>query len=75
MAQLFSLGGIARMAYFFKLRDFEKRFDTMDVEELKRWQVYWTQHAQGLAPKIRKIAMKRVHEVERAIELGSRDES
>ena len=46
VAQLFSLGGIARMAYFFKLRDFEKRFDTMDVEELKRWLVYWTDHAQ-----------------------------
>ena len=60
------------MAYFFELRDFEKRFDTMDVEELKRWQVYWKQHAQGLAPKIRKIAMKRVHQVERAIELKSR---
>jgi hypothetical protein len=63
------------MAYFFKLRDFEKRFDTMDVEELKRWQVYWTQHAEGLVPKIRKIAMKRVHMIERAIELRSRDES
>jgi branched-subunit amino acid aminotransferase/4-amino-4-deoxychorismate lyase len=69
------LGGYTRMAYFFKLRDFEKRFDTMDVEELKRWLVYWTEHAQRLAPKIRKIAMKRVHQVERAIELRSRDES
>jgi hypothetical protein len=75
VAQLFSLGGIARMAYFFKLRDFEKRFDTMDVEELKRWLVYWTDHAQRLAPKIRKIGMKRVHKIERAIELRSRDES
>ncbi len=63
------------MAYFFKLRDFEKRFDTMDVEELKRWLVYWTEHAQQLAPKIRKIGMKRVHEIERAIELKSRDDS
>jgi hypothetical protein len=62
------------MAYFLKLRDFEKRFDSMEVEELQRWQVYWTQHAQGLAPKMRKIAMKRVHQVERAIELKSRGE-
>ena len=62
------------MSYFFKLRDFEKRFDTMDVKELKRWQAYWTQYAQGFAPKIRKIAMKRVHQVERAIELKSRGE-
>lgn len=43
----------------------------MDVEELKRWQVYWMQHSRGLVPKIRKIAMKRVHQVERAIELKS----
>ena len=63
------------MAYFFKLRDFEKRFDTMGVEELKRWQAYWTQHAQGLAPKVRKLAMKRVHEIVRAIERRSGDKS
>jgi hypothetical protein len=63
------------MAYFFKLRDFEKRFDTMGVEELKRWQAYWTQHAQGLAPKVRKIAMKRVYEIEKAIERRSSNES
>ena len=63
------------MAYFIKLRDFEKRFDTMGVEELKRWQVYWTQHAQGLAPKVRKLAMKRVHDIERAIERRSGDVS
>ena len=62
------------MGYFYELRDFEKRFDTMGVEELKRWRVYWTQHAQGLAPKIRKLAMKRVHTIERAIELRSRDD-
>ena|SRR5450759_2736027 len=67
--------GIARIAYFYKLRDFEKRFDTMGVEELKRCQVYWTQHAQGLAPKVRKLAMKRVHDIERAIERRSGDQS
>jgi len=61
------------MRTFSKLRDFEKSFDTMGVDELKRWQVYWTQHAQALAPKVRKIAMKRVHKVERAIELRSRE--
>jgi hypothetical protein len=63
------------MAYFFNLRDFEKRFDTMGVDELKRWKVYWTQHAQGLVPKIRKQAMKRVYEIEKAIERRSRDEN
>jgi hypothetical protein len=62
------------MAYFSKLRDFERRFATMDVEELKRWRAYWTQHAQGLSPKVRKQAMKRVREIERAIERRSGDE-
>jgi len=61
------------MGYFFKLRDFEKRFDTMGVDELKRWRVYWTQHAQGLAPKVRKQALKRVYEIEKAIERRSGD--
>ena len=62
---------MVHMAYFYKLRDFEKRFDTMSVEELKRWKVYWTQHAQRLVPKIRKQAMKRVYEIEKAIERKS----
>jgi hypothetical protein len=60
---------------FEKLRDFERRFVKMDVDELKRWKIYWTQHAQGLAPKIRKQAMKRVYEIDKAIERKSADES
>ena len=59
------------MAFFSKLRDFEKRFDTMGVDELKRWLVYWTQHVQGLAPKVRKQAMKRVYEIEKSIQRKS----
>jgi hypothetical protein len=54
-----------------KLRDFEKRFDSMEVEELKRWKIYWTHVADGLAPKIRKQAMKRIYDVEKAIERRS----
>ena len=50
------------MAIFSKLQDFERRFETMSVEELKRWETYWTQHAQGLSPKVRKQAMKRVYD-------------
>lgn len=61
------------MAYFYDLRDFEKRFDAMSVEELKRWKTYWTQHAQGLGPKVRKQAMKRVYDIERAIERRSKE--
>jgi hypothetical protein len=37
--------------------------------------VYWTQHAQGLAPKVRKQAMKRVYEIEKAIEQRSKVEN
>jgi len=69
------VGGTARVAYFFKLRDFEKRFDTMGVDELRRWRVYWTEHAQGLAPKVRKQAMKRVDEIEKAIQKQSQEDS
>ena len=58
-----------------KWRDFEKRFDTMSVEELKRWEIYWTQHAQSMAPKGQKLAMKTVYRVQRAIELRLRDAS
>ena len=43
--------------------------DTMDVAELERWKSYWTRHAQQLAPKVRKLAMKRVYDIEKAIEL------
>jgi len=64
------------MARFSQLKDFEQRFDSMGVKELKRWKSYWTDHAQGLAPKIRKQAMKRVYEIEKAIERKSgEDES
>ena len=63
------------LAYFNQLRDFERRFDTMSVEELEKWKIFWTQHAQGLAPKIRKLAMKRVHKIENAIQSRSQEES
>jgi hypothetical protein len=43
------------MSRFQKLKDFERRFETMSVDELKQWKIYWTQHAQGLAPKVRKL--------------------
>jgi hypothetical protein len=61
----------AHMSRFQKLKDFERRFDTMGVDELKHWQTYWTQHAQGLAPKVRKQAMKRVYDIEKAIQQKS----
>jgi hypothetical protein len=56
------------MSQFHQLRDFEQRFDTMGVEELREWKEYWTRHAQQLAPKVRKQAMKRVYDIDKAIE-------
>ena len=55
------------MGKFRKLVDFESRFPTMDIAELKDWRAYWTWHAQWLAPKVRKAAMKRVYEIDKAI--------
>jgi hypothetical protein len=63
------------MSRFQKLEDFERRFDTMSVDELKRWKSYWTYHAQQLAPKVRKQAMKRVYDIERAIEKRTQDDA
>jgi hypothetical protein len=55
------------MSSFSQLRDFEKRFPNMDMPELKKWATCWTHHAEGLAPKVRKQAMKRVYEIEKVI--------
>jgi hypothetical protein len=63
-----------RMSQFRQLRHFEQRFDSMSVGELERWKAYWTQHAQLLAPKVRKQAMKRVHKIEKAIQARSRQD-
>jgi hypothetical protein len=61
------------MSRFQKLEDFERRFDTMALEELKQWKDYWTRHAQQLAPKVRKQALKRVYDIEKAIEKRTQD--
>ena len=55
------------MGTFKQLEDFEKRFDAMDALELARWRAYWVAHAQNLAPKVRKEAMRRVHRIDKAI--------
>jgi hypothetical protein len=56
------------MSQFHQLKDFEQRFETMGVEELRQWKEYWTRHAQQLAPKVRRLAMKRVYDIDKAIE-------
>ena len=66
-------GSITGMSRFQALDDYERRFETMRVDELRQWKNYWTRHADQLAPKVRKQAMKRVREIERAIEKRSQD--
>ncbi|HEY5744973.1 MAG TPA: hypothetical protein VIU12_02755 [Chryseolinea sp.] len=61
------------MATFKELREFERRFDTMSVDELRKWKTYWTEHAQHLQPKMKKQAMKRVYDIEKAIEKRSQE--
>jgi|GEM_PF-7084998 len=46
----------------------------MDLGELKRWKKYWIQHAEGLSSKVKKLAMKRVHEIEKAIQQRSKEQ-
>jgi hypothetical protein len=55
------------MGKFKQLEDFEERFDSMGAAELARWRAYWVAHAQNLAPKVRKEAMRRVHRIDKAI--------
>lgn len=64
------------MSNFKELEEFESRFETMDAPELRRWRDYWTQHAQHLQPKVKQIAMKRVHRIDKAIQqrLSERDD-
>ncbi|TBR36085.1 MULTISPECIES: hypothetical protein [Dyella] len=61
------------MGQFRELEDFKRRFDAMDVEELRRWRIYWIQHAQSLGPKVRKLALKRVLAIDKAIHARSVD--
>jgi hypothetical protein len=62
------------MSRFRGLHEFEARFAEMDVPELRRWRTHWTRHAELLAPKVRKLAMKRVHRIDAAIARKLRDE-
>jgi len=56
------------MSRFKALDEFESRFERMDVPELQRWRGYWLQHAELLAPKARKEAMRRIHKIDKAIQ-------
>jgi hypothetical protein len=62
------------MGKFHELEDFERTFDAMGVGLLKWWKWYWTRHAEQLSPKARRQAMKRVRDIEKAIEQRGGDE-
>jgi hypothetical protein len=34
------------MSRFKKLDEFERKFEQMDLNELRRWKSYWTYHAE-----------------------------
>ena len=55
--------GEQQMSRFREHDEFEARFDEMDVPELRRWKAYWTKHAELLAPKVRKLAIRRLHRI------------
>jgi hypothetical protein len=59
--------GADGMGRFSASDDFENRFEELTVKELQDWRVYWIKHAEHLQPKIQKLAMKRVHRIDRAI--------
>jgi hypothetical protein len=54
------------MSRFKTLEDFERRFEAMNVDELSKWKKYWTRHAQ---------AMKRVYDIDKAIERKSQPDA
>jgi hypothetical protein len=56
------------MGKFHELEEFERTFDSMSVGLLEWWKWYWTRHAHQLAPKDRKQSLKRVRDIEKAIE-------
>jgi hypothetical protein len=56
------------MSNYRQLEEFERNFEKLGVGELRGWKKYWLQHAEHLAPKVRKRALKRVHKIDKAIQ-------
>ena len=55
------------MSRWKKLDDWEEKLSQMTVEELAKELSFWKVRTQFFQPKVRKLAMKRVHTVERAL--------
>ncbi len=63
------------MSRWKKLDDWEEKLSRMTVEELEKEFSFWKSRVQFFQPKVRKLAMKRVHTVQRALDrMRSEDE-
>lgn len=56
------------MSGFKRIDNWEDKLAKMTVEELEKEVAHWKQRAQFLQPKVRKLAMKRAHEVQRILD-------
>ncbi len=55
------------MSRWKRLENLERNLSRMSVKEIKIELAYWRQHANLLAPSIKKLAMKRVFKIERIL--------
>jgi hypothetical protein len=56
------------MSRWKKLDNWEEKLSEMTVEELEKELSFWKGRLQFFQPKIRKLAMTRVHTVQRALD-------
>ena len=56
------------------VQNLEKRLHEMSIKELKVAERWFTLHASFLALKVQKLAMKRVHQIQREIEKRQQQE-
>ena len=56
------------MSRWKKLDNWEEKLSRMTVEELEKELSFWIARVQFFQPKVRKLAMKRVHTVQRALD-------
>ena len=56
------------MSRWKKLDDWQEKVSEMTVEELQKELSFWKKRIQLFQPKVRKLAMKRVHTVQRELD-------
>jgi hypothetical protein len=56
------------MSRWKKLEDWEEQLSEMTVEQVEKELSFWKGRLQLFQPKIRKLAMKQVHKVQRALD-------